>query len=477
MEEPKVFISYSWTTQIHQERVKHWAERLLADGVEVILDIYDLKEGNDKYAFMESMVNDPKVTHILVICDQAYTEKADARKSGVGTESQIISSKVYSQAKQSKFIPIVCEFGADGEPFLPTFMKSLIWIDFSSSEAENENWEQLVRLLYGKPLHVKPKKGKTPTFISSDTPVPTGEAFAKFASLQQAVLQGKKGIKRYRRDFINACMSYADKLRVRERPNVTSMGEKVLEDCSKLKLIRDYLCDWILLESEVCDEVEFSEAVVEVLEKLRELKSKPPEISSWSVSWSEAHSVFVYETFLYIVAALIKTGAYRVLHEVFTSNYLKPSSESYGAENLERFDCFFGYSDTLQILAREGTTLLAPAATLLKRQADRQDIPFKDIMQAELLVLLMTFIIPKTRWYPQTLHYAPFNNPYPIFIRAAQHKYFIKLTIITGITSVDELRVKAREGHQQFITGMGHRFNFENNFWSSLNLDNLDSIK
>ena len=50
---PKVFISYSWSSQEHQILVKSWAEQLIADGVEVILDIYDLKEGNDKYAFME----------------------------------------------------------------------------------------------------------------------------------------------------------------------------------------------------------------------------------------------------------------------------------------------------------------------------------------------------------------------------------------------------------------------------------------
>ena len=43
--EPKVFISYSWSDQQHQELVKHWADRLIADGIDVVLDIYDLKEG------------------------------------------------------------------------------------------------------------------------------------------------------------------------------------------------------------------------------------------------------------------------------------------------------------------------------------------------------------------------------------------------------------------------------------------------
>ncbi|RQW64343.1 hypothetical protein EES38_07125 [Vibrio viridaestus] len=478
MEEPKVFISYSWTNQSHQELVKHWADRLVADGVDVILDIYDLKEGDDKYAFMETMVTDPDVTHVLVICDSSYAEKANARKAGVGTESQIISGEVYEKVKQSKFIPIVCEFGNDGEPILPAFMKSRMWINFSSSEAENENWEQLVRLLYGKPQHVKPKKGKAPTFITSDTPIPTSEAYAKFNSLKQAILQDKKGLKHYRRDFVEACISYADDLRVRERPEVESMGEKILEDCGKLKAVRNHLCDWVLLESEISDENEFSESLIDVLEKLRELKSRPAEINQWSDSWFEAHSVFVYETFLYIVAALLKSGAYKTLNEVFRSHYLIPRSDSYGQTNFERFDCFYGYSEALQsVLAPENQRLYAPAAELIKRQADREDIPFSEIRQAELLVLLMAFITPDTCWYPATLHYSSYGNGYPFFVRAAQHKNFSKLALITGISDANELRKKVKEGHERLDTERWYNFHYERNFWSSMNMDELDSIK
>lgn len=478
MDEPKVFISYSWSDQLHQELVKHWADRLVADGVDVVLDIYDLKEGHDKYAFMERMVTDSSVTHVLVVCDKKYAEKANARKAGVGTESQIISSEVYEKVEQSKFIPIVCEFGDDGEPILPAFMKSRMWINFSSSEAENENWEQLVRLLYGKPQHVKPKRGKAPTYITSETSVPTSEAFAKFNSLKQAVLQDKKGITHYRRDFIDSCISYADTLRVRERPAVDSIGEKVVEDCGKLKAIRDHLCDWILLEAEITDSESLSEAVIEVLEKLRELKSRPPEINSWNDTWFEAHAVFVYETFLYIIAALLKSGAYSILHDIYSSHYLLPSSERYGQSKFEKFDCFYGYSESLQaVLAPEGRRLNAPAAELLKRQADREDLPFGDIMQAELLTLLISFITPETRWYPQTLHYSSNSNGYPFFVKAAQHKHFKKLSTITGIESADDLREKVKEGHERLGTAQWHNFYFERNFWSSMNMDELDKLK
>ena len=48
---PKVFISYSWSTPKHQQKVIQWAERLISDGVDVVLDVFDLKEGHDKFHF------------------------------------------------------------------------------------------------------------------------------------------------------------------------------------------------------------------------------------------------------------------------------------------------------------------------------------------------------------------------------------------------------------------------------------------
>lgn len=43
------------------------AERLIANGIDVILDVWDLKPGHDKYAFMEQSVNDPSVNKVLII--------------------------------------------------------------------------------------------------------------------------------------------------------------------------------------------------------------------------------------------------------------------------------------------------------------------------------------------------------------------------------------------------------------------------
>ncbi len=458
--------------------VKGWADRLLDHGVEVLLDIYDLKGGHDKFAFMERMVTDQSVTHVLVMCDKVYAEKADARAAGVGVETQIISKEVYEKVEQSKFIPIACELDEHGKWYLPTFLKSRIGFNFSTPEAVNENWEQLVRLLFGKPLHVKPTVGKPPAYLLEDS-TPSNPATAKFAMLKQAILNARPAVEMYRQDFLDACIEYADALRIRKQPIDANFGERVVSDCGKLRLVRNQVIDWVLLEAPINHAGKFPTVLISFLERLVEIKAKPKEVNPWSESWFDAHKVFVYETFLYVVAALLKVDAVEALHEVFTSHYLQPEgSRGNRGGDFASFSCFWTHSDALQFLAPDGKKLLCPAAELIKRQADRSDLPFESVMEAELLVVLMAFVSPSvSRWYPGTLLYAR-HVSFPFFVRAAQHRGFQRLAIITGFSDVELLRSAVSEGQKRLHVELWH------DFWSAiqdfcqwLNLAKLDSIK
>ena len=479
-EKPKVFFSYSWTSPEHQELVRSWADQLLEDGIDVILDVYDLAEGADKNAFMEQMVTDPTVTHVLVVCESGYRDKADARRAGVGTESQIISQEVYEKVDQSKFVPIVCEFDESGIPALPAFLRSRIYLDFSTPEAVNENWEKLIRLLYGRPLHVKPSRGRAPAYITSDDPLPTSRITAKFNSLRHAILQERRAsIEIHRRDFLDEVIGYVDALRIRE-PIVDPVGDRVLQDANKLKEVIGPVVDWILLETRSTEEEAFAEVLIDFLETLRELKSRPADLNAWGQGWFDAHVVFVYEVFLYIVASLLRTKSYGVLHEVYTSTYLRPATDAAGgATELDRFDSFYGDSDALQsVLSPERRRLYSPAAELMKRHADRKDLPFQDIQQADLLTALVSFLTPDTWWYPQTLVYWPRYERFPFFTRAAQRRHFAKLATITGIIDANKIRSIVKQMVQVHGRDMqGYWGHYGVNFVSFMNLDNLDTIE
>ena len=117
-EHPKVFISYSWSSKEYEEKVMDLAVKLQGDGIEVIIDKWIMQAGNDTIDFMEKCVKDSTVNFVLMLLDKKYTEKADKRSGGVGIETQIISSEVYNNVGQSKFIPIVFDRDDDGKIFV-----------------------------------------------------------------------------------------------------------------------------------------------------------------------------------------------------------------------------------------------------------------------------------------------------------------------------------------------------------------------
>lgn len=137
----KIFISYSWTPACNKKWVEQLVHRLESDGIEVVIDFKDLKLGHDKYAFMERTVNDDTIKKVLIICNRTYKEKADGRIGGVGDESAIITSQMYGNVRQEKFIPVINEFDENGKPFLPNYLASRMYADLTDFE---KGYEELL---------------------------------------------------------------------------------------------------------------------------------------------------------------------------------------------------------------------------------------------------------------------------------------------------------------------------------------------
>ena len=96
---PEVFISNSWSSDEYIEWVRQLAEEISQYNTIVHLDQWELLPGDDKFVYMEKMVNDPKIEKVIVLCDRKYKEKADDREGGVGTEATIMTPKVYEEVR------------------------------------------------------------------------------------------------------------------------------------------------------------------------------------------------------------------------------------------------------------------------------------------------------------------------------------------------------------------------------------------
>lgn len=59
----------------------------------------------------------------------------------------------------------------NNNPYVPIYYKSRIYIDLSDSDPYATNFEQLLRWVYGEPVHVKPELGKKPAYLSETTAI------------------------------------------------------------------------------------------------------------------------------------------------------------------------------------------------------------------------------------------------------------------------------------------------------------------
>ncbi|MCV5785470.1 hypothetical protein OFN20_31785, partial [Escherichia coli] len=54
------------------------------------------------------------------------------------------------------------------------------------------------------------------------------------------------------------------------------------------------------------------------------IRNRPKNVNSYNEIWFLPHKIFAYETFLYILAALIKIEAFQHVHTLLHTSYLLP---------------------------------------------------------------------------------------------------------------------------------------------------------
>lgn len=164
---PSVFLSYSWDTEKHKSWVRTLAERLVRNGVQVKLDVWDVTPGESLAHFMEDSVHECDFN--IVICTPNYATKSNNRERGVGYEQQIISGNILAGVERKKFIPIVRSGTFDMGPncAIPRHFLGILALDFTTEE-QDHSFEELLRVIFNSPRFKPPELGQMPDFSEAD---------------------------------------------------------------------------------------------------------------------------------------------------------------------------------------------------------------------------------------------------------------------------------------------------------------------
>ncbi len=438
---PRAFLSYSWTAAEHAQWVVELARELVESGIDVVLDKWDLREGQDKYHFMEKMVRDATITKVIVIADCEYARKANERVGGVGTESQVMSKEIYESVEQQKFVAVVKEYDANGQACLPTFFTSRIYIDMSDALKRRDNFEQLVRWLFDKPQLQKPAVGKPPEYITAPSSLSLGTA-SRGRHAVTAIRGGTANATGALRDYLDA---FADALVNRhfEIPAGDLPGDGMLQVLEQLLPARDEFADAIFAVSRYRDDVATYDVFGDFFERLL----ADATFSGSSYTHDERKDVIrylTYELVLYFLAALLKHNRLTQVRAFFQRQYVLPESRTRPG-GLRDFGIL---GQRPQALLERGEQqrqrFIYLVADLVKQRAHRTDLTLADLAQADFVAFLYSRVNGMNIWWPHAALRAPDYRPFPLFLRATSQRVFREVAAVLGVSSVDDLRQRLR---------------------------------
>lgn len=437
--QPLAFISYSWTTPEYAAQVEELARDLTRDGIHIVLDQWDLREGQNKHAFMERCVLDQAVERVLILIDPRYVDRADRREGGVGTETLIISSEVYSKVDQAKFIPVIMERNSSGEVTLPVYLKERIYIDLSDPSLYEEQYERLIRNIHGRPDKVRPPVGERPTFLNSDASrLSTGQALPMF---KQALLQNKPNASGFLDEYLDRVATALENEKIVVPPTVEELEVLTSQSIDRFLPYRDEFVSMLDSIARYGVQPDLYGRLHAFFERVLSFRHGHVGVRWVPESEVENISFSTWELFLYTVGSLVRSRRFDGLIRLLEPYVVGASQGGFSTVSYTRIDATCRVLETTR-QTRLGTRWKSAAGQLLRERL-ATGWTFEMLMEADSLLWTRCMLSDAERgnWTPRT---APYRESIgyeqlPLWVRTRGDPHFFALIApLLGVTNRED---------------------------------------
>lgn len=446
MNSPKVFISYSWSSPEHEQRVLDIASELVENGIDAILDKWNLKEGEDADAFMEQMVTNDEIQKVLIICDKKYSDKSDKRTGGAGTEAQIISRKIYEQTNEGKFVVAAFEINEEtGKPYLPVYYGSRKYIDFTDPNKYAVKFEELIRWVFNKPLYVKPQLGRVPDYILADEKKTLGTT-ATYKRAKLLISEGRSNASGAVREYLSRFSSNLALFQLSSPQDGNDYYNQIIESIKEFEPYRE---EWLDILYSVCINnmlVDVMNDYIRFFEDIHSYTYRRNDISYLYQQEEENMKFIEHELMLCFIALLLKKEFFNevsiILNETFYNKY---STSDFDATYTYREFNHFLYSFYYHNEQSSTRYHSLQAKVFNDRMESCAHLEMTDICQADFVCWLFHIGHPindemnLSRWFPYNLLYAcNMRRPFEVFARAESLRYLELIQVIFDYRSKED---------------------------------------
>lgn len=444
---PSVFISYAWSGDDHMDWIINLASRLKSDGVEVVLDRWKLKAGDDKYAFMERMVTDDSIDFVLVVSDSVYQIKADSKKGGAGTESQILSDELYSKVKETKVIPILKERKDNGSECLPVFLRNRMYIDFSNEKLYEKSYEDLLRYIYRKPALKEPPLGQMPAFImDEEKPFSQLQNYARNFTYRIETSPQKVDV--FLSEFLRSFETDLKNFEV-------ILGRNEYREIGRamVKSIEDYLpsrhCYIEVLSEMLSAGLGFNiDIIIRFFESFPKFyRPQNPSVTTWFSDAYDNYHYFARELFLYTIALCLMYEKYSVVADLLYSRYSYKGDYYRGEMDYSALGAFVQVFDEY-IKQRDNSNYYTCMGHLMITNVD--EVVGKEQLIAADIVCAYIAQLRGIYWMPHLFIYRDGYTPIDIIQRLYSKRHFEKVRPLFDVNTAEELKQKLTEAEKRF---------------------------
>lgn len=455
IENPKVFISYAWGTEEYQNKVMGFAGELKLNGVDVVIDKVSSLPGNDLNHFMESCVTDETITNVLMLLNENYAKKADARVGGAGAETQIISSKIYNQVKQEKFIPVVFERDLEGNIFKPAYLTSISHFDLTVEDHYDIEFQRLIKTLCGAPIYALPDLGNIPDWV--DTPQAISTKTRNKHSKLKTNLSEKKKVEQFQEYLLQIKKMY-NEFNVDNPPEASDEAEYISLYNKTSEIRNEFLS--LLNYSNYVEGSEYLTADF--------FESIYNEADRTSIN-GDIQLTLIHEMFIYLIANFYKMKNFEGIGYTFGKTYFSNSVASNGGNS---FQMFYHYSRALDTAKKKlddkkyycGTAQIW-IDNLKSDVINKDELVFADILCYH-YSLIGDSPNCSSNWFPLTYVYGGDNNKLlQLFSAKLQSRErLIDAANIFGYTNIDKFKERLVDVEQLFIEGKLRDMRYSSSF-------------
>ena len=362
---------------------------------------------------------------------------------GVGIESTIVSEEIYTNADQTKFIPVVYEYEND-KPCVPVFAKSRIFIDLSSDEKFEGGYDQLLRDIYDKPRFQRPPIGKMPSYLAADDPImlPTSN---KVKGIKSAIMAANPNTHLLIRDYLDLFLSSLLNYKIDyHKINNSNFIEVVEKSINEMLPLKDDFLDFIM--TVVGTQYLTKELLSDFFERMLQLYADNEislfEGNSIDCVCFDNYRYFNHDLFLSIVTILLSKEQFEMVHELVSHHFCIVEERRMSSPQEISFMRFRTYNYTLNQYKNDRHQLsrVSVVADTMKQHAVK--VRFDDMVRTDLLLYYLSLIYPskdslELYWFPELSVY---NQQFFVLPKLASLRYFNKAKVMFGVSTVEEYK-------------------------------------